>query len=571
MRGHARPNPKWHLPIAAAVALWAFPSAEAARRAAVAHPAPAQLKVDGSLEDWNPGVYGVSPPISLSGNTSFIEEGTIEGDADQSVELYAAMGKSQLFIAATVTDDQVVGHHRGPELWRGDGLEVLIARPRGGVLHLGISPAGDVHVFSPGDERTRALERGVRGAARIQPPGYVLELAIPYAAFGSSGPGSLPAINFAARDADPGESPPAHRTWSGYRHKAVASFGSLIFHRPDRARVRWPVCRRFSSVVEVQEPLSAREGQLWSKDEPVRLRLVNYQSADANWTEFWTRWDAERLVRDLDAGARLHLNAIRIFVFFEEFGGATPKREMIRRLEATVNAAAARGMVSVVSFFPFKKEFRPERWPEMESHLRQTVAHFRGSPAIAMWDLMNEPDHVWAQPDAGVTASQVDAWARHMAAAVREADPTHLITVGLAGHFAAEDGPHEPEQAQGWVDVVSLHWYFDLNRLKAGLAKAKALQKPVILQEFGVTGLYFDEQAAERHYSQVCAAAEQANLSGVGAWELLDHPVGSISWYRRPWIEGEENYFGLLTSDRLPKRQAGAFCRCLDVPRLVIR
>ena len=145
------------------------------------------------------------------------------------------------------------------------------------------------------------------------------------------------------------------------------------------------------------------------------------------------------------------------------------------------------------------------------------------------------------------------------------------MTVGLAGHYAVKDGPVVAAEALPGVDVQSLHWYFGEERLSAGLARARsAMEKPLVLQEFGVSGLLWDEASAEGQYQRACRAAEAAQLAGFGAWELYDHPVGSIRWVKEPWKESQENYFGLLRPDGTPKRQAAAFCRCLDAPALRI-
>jgi hypothetical protein len=546
-------------------------SALAYRRAAVAIECSEPPKIDGHLKDWNPGLFGVAPALAFVPAAAVVEEGQISGPQDFSSEIFLASCNGNVYVAGIVTDDTVAFERHG-EMWRGDMFEVLLGTSEEGYLHVGINPAGDVFVFHSASSNGTAQKLAIEGAARAGGPGYFFELKIPLNALASSKETKSVPFNLAARDRDPGEAPPAHITWSGYRHNLRGSFGDLWFETaPPKVTKTWPTCPN-GPLVAITEPLKAVDRRLMAGQSPVRLRMVNYQSAEASWPDFWTNWDLGRIKKDLDLAAKLKINSIRLFVFFKEFGGADPQVEMISRLDAVIRQAALRGMISVVSFFPFDKDFRPARYAEMSAHLSRIVHAFRGDPAIAMWDLMNEPDHMWMKPESGVKPVDVYRWGRHMAEAVRRSDPTHLITVGLAGHFAVNPGPLRKDEYLDFVDVVSIHWYFDPKAMASGFEKAKkALVAPVILQEFGASGLLLTEAEADRHYQKLCGAAEKAQLSGVAAWELFDHPVGSVGHFSPAWREHTDSYFGLLDAKGQPKRQAGAFCNCLtNVPELRI-
>lgn len=316
----------------------------------------------------------------------------------------------------------------------------------------------------------------------------------------------------------------------------------------------------------LSSPLSASGEQLMNGATAVRLRLINFQSSQNNWKTFWSAFDEKQISKDLDAAQKLRANAIRIFVFDEIFGIPAVEAKWLERLHFVVQEAAKRGLVSVVSFFPFKKEFRSEWHARMRAHLEAVVVGFKGDPAIAMWDLMNEPDHAWKQ--SGTKAQDVEQWAKAMYSAVKAADPTHLITVGTAGHAFDNAVPSEIE-ALRFVDVQSVHWYGEKSELVSRLEHAKG-KAPVVLQEFGATSLYLGEAAATELIDTACAEAKRAKIAGVGVWELFDHPVGSIGHQADKWLETPENDFGLITADGRPKAQAAAFCRCLSVPQLKI-
>lgn len=541
----------------------------ASGRAAVARPAlDGGITIDGDLSDWSPGLYGVAPPIPLNSAVSATEEGPAPSMEDFHADFFAVVGPKSITFAGLVIDDELK-HFRGGEMWRGDMVEILLADPRGpsDYLHVGVAPSGDVFVFHPlGPKKAPLVIAGLRAAAKQFRAGYSVEVEIPFTGFGVKDKTTRFELNFAARDADSKDTTHSHLTWSGYRHNLRASFGTLIVDSTAEPKVAWPTCPK-PIHVKIEKPLMSRGKELIAGETPVVLRMVNYQSARENWPNFWTSWDLARIRRDLDMAAKLNINSIRIFVFFGPFGGAKPTAEMLSRLDAVIDEAARRGILSVISFFPFDKDFREERFKEMSDHLRAIVSRYKGDPAIAMWDLMNEPDHMWQKGERGITAADVDRWTKKMLAVTKEADPTHLVTVGLAGHFAVDDKPIREEEALPYVDVISVHWYFDPARLAAGLARAQSIaDKPLILQEFGATGRLYDEVSAAAHYTHVCSAAATQKIAGLAAWELFDHPVGTIAHYDRPWEEADDNYFGLLKADGTPKKTAGVYCSCLEAP-----
>lgn len=536
------------------------------RRAAQVTPVDRPPVLDAVLDEWSPGLFAVTPPVTLTQATTFLEEGGVEGDADHSADVWLATTPGWLHLAARVTDDDVRAAHAGGEQWRDDGLELLLARPDGGLWHLGLSPTGGAWLYQPAGAALGDVK--VKGA--VGPPGYTLEASIPLAAFGAKD-ATLDGwrFNLAARDVDGDAS--AHRVWSGYRHGQRSSLGQLFVGKKAPPVAAQPPCPVPKLRLTLDHPLTARGDTLYAQDTPVTLRLVNYQPAAASWDALWTDFDVRQVAKDLELAARLGANGVRLFVFYAPFGEHQVKPEMLARLKAVIDVASSQGLVAVVSFFPFDKEFRPKAWPGMAAHVKAIVSAFQGHPGIAMWDLMNEPDHAWASAGATVSAKDVAAWAAHLYQAVKAADPTHLVTVGLAGHFATRtDGGVRDDEALPFVDVVSVHGYFDAVPLADFLGRAKRLGKPVVLQEYGRTRLYWTQDEVAAFDEAVCQAARGARLAGVGAWELLDHPVETIDWYKQPWREGEENWFGLATARGEPLPRARVFCRCLDAPRFVV-
>jgi Cellulase (glycosyl hydrolase family 5) len=510
----------------------------------------ATVSVDGDLSEWRFGVSPLSPVVGVAG--SMVEEGEVTSAADASAEVMIAVSDHTLSLAAIVTDDRVIAEHRGGEMWRGDMLEVLFEKD-GALVHIGFSPSGDAHVFS---KHTLVI----KSRTRIEAPGWVLEASIT-----TDAPGK---INFAIKDADPGESPAGHMVWSGHRHNERASLGMLAV-REALAKQKVNLECTAGDVIALNSPLKARGRALIAGDAPLFLRMLNFQGAKNNWARYLEDWDEAAVMADLDRAAALKANAIRVFLFFESFGANRPKSQMLTRLDAIITGAAARGMLTVVSFFADKKDFRPSRYGEMEAHLSAVVSRYKSDAAIAMWDLMNEPDHGFALPGATFTAPQVYAWSERMLAHVKRQDPTHLVTLGLAGHFASSEKPSSKEETLALGDVMSLHWYFAREGLGKGLDRARAaFTGPIVLQEFGSTAWHETEDEAARYYESVCR--QSASLAGVAAWELMDHPTGSIDSQTPRMTQTAENLFGLYDEAGHAKAQAAAFCRCGKPAKLKI-
>lgn len=56
---------------------------------------------------------------------------------------------------------------------------------------------------------------------------------------------------------------------------------------------------------------------------------------------------------------------------------------------------------------------------------------FKNSPAIAAWEIINEPDN--ANPVTGVTQAEMKAFFAAVAAHIKSVDPNHLVTTGIMG------------------------------------------------------------------------------------------------------------------------------------------
>jgi hypothetical protein len=152
-----------------------------------------------------------------------------------------------------------------------------------------------------------------------------------------------------------------------------------------------------------------------------------------------------------------------------------------------------------------------ERW-DAQAHFWQAVAgRCADSPAVFCYDLMNEPvvpggrrqDGDWLGPPFGgkhfvqvITLDQADRprpdiarqWIHHLAAAVREKDRRHLITVGLVDWSLDRPGLTSgfvPGKVADDLDFVSVHLYPQKGKVKEALDTLAgfAVGKPVLIEE----------------------------------------------------------------------------------------
>jgi hypothetical protein len=152
-----------------------------------------------------------------------------------------------------------------------------------------------------------------------------------------------------------------------------------------------------------------------------------------------------------------------------------------------------------------------ERWAVQARFWQAVAGRCAASPAVFCYDLMNEPvvpggkrkDGEWLGPPFGgkhfvqfVTLDQADRprpdiarqWIRHLAAAVREKDTRHLITVGLVDWSLDRKGLTSgfvPAKVAGDLDFVSVHQYPRKGQVGEALKTLAgfAVGKPVLIEE----------------------------------------------------------------------------------------
>jgi hypothetical protein len=208
----------------------------------------------------------------------------------------------------------------------------------------------------------------------------------------------------------------------------------------------------------------------------------------------------ERLTDDLEAAVRALREAGLAAVFvLTDFLWFHP-----RRVEGGVRLFGRRHLVR-------DEERRAEL---LDRVFAPIAAHLRDEPAVAAWDLMNEPE--WAtlgvgtlDPRRSVSRREMRAFLRDLAVLFRERGQ-RPVTVGLASArwLPLVDGLP--------LDFLQVHWYESIDS-PASLARpvrTRDLGRPLLLGEFPTRGCSL---APER----ILEIAAAAGYSGALAWSLL--------------------------------------------------
>ena len=278
---------------------------------------------------------------------------------------------------------------------------------------------------------------------------------------------------------------------------------------------------------EVRHLLAKRFGQAEAED------LIN------------TYEDAWITTRDLDNIKALKMNVVRLTFGYDTLmnDDGSWRDDAFKRMDWLVQNAWQRGIYTVIDYHAFLPESAAQQgsatgyWAnraqqdETVQIWTKIAQHFQGNPAVAMYDLLNEPNNSAPKGTQEPSAATVCALYDRLYHAIRSADPDHAIAMeGLWDWRSLRD----PRRA-GYQNVVcSLHWYhFGQNgtadnnsKTDDDLRNAAAMEQqwriPCFIGEFNLFGDSAAWQYALRGYNQ-------AKLSWA-AWTYKNKAEGDNSW-----------------------------------------
>ncbi|MGB9592825.1 MAG: cellulase family glycosylhydrolase [Anaerolineae bacterium] len=206
-------------------------------------------------------------------------------------------------------------------------------------------------------------------------------------------------------------------------------------------------------------------------------------------------WDLDRLGRVLDAGAKY---GVRFLITLDDYHRGKSEHW-------------------------FQSTFRMEYLP----HVKQVVARFRAHPAVAAWELMNEPT---CGPE-GFSQTCLDAeygWVKETSEAIKALDPCRPVSVGTTGYLWGSEPDRDNFRrmhALPSVDVVSIH-------KQVGSAEADIVQ---VARDLGKP--WFFGEVYYRVYDDACRPirtemlGERADAVAADIRESLDEGAsGYLLW-----------------------------------------
>lgn len=121
--------------------------------------------------------------------------------------------------------------------------------------------------------------------------------------------------------------------------------------------------------------------------------------------------------------------------------------------------------------------------------IQTVVARYKDSPAVGMWELINEPGTT------GVSDQEMKAFFDEAAAAIKAIDPNHLVSSGAQAQYVSGTSDYAYVHSGPNIDVGTLHEYdYDYQgsntiispHLDPTLSAMNSINKPLVVGETGI-------------------------------------------------------------------------------------
>jgi endo-1,4-beta-mannosidase len=341
---------------------------------------------------------------------------------------------------------------------------------------------------------------------------------------------------------------------------------------------------------------------------PDRFRVgVNYWPARTA-MRWWSEFDRAEVERDFTQIAGAGFDSVRIFLTWEDFQPVPDEvdRAMLQRLVAVADVAGGLGLALVPTLFtghmsgvnwipPWAlggsdgdRRFRVvsgggvvaaglRNWytdpvvTDAQALLASEAASaLAGHDALLAWDLGNENSNCVIPP----SRASARAWLARMTSAIREADETARVTIGLHMEDLEQDRLLGPREAAEACDFLTMHGYpiYAIwadgptdDRLLPFLARVTRWLgngSDILFSEFGLptyragdrpgSPLLVSEEAAAAYTARALAALHDCGAVGAMLWCFSDYD--SALWESPPLdLAVHERAFGLWRADGSPK------------------
>jgi len=325
---------------------------------------------------------------------------------------------------------------------------------------------------------------------------------------------------------------------------------------------------------------------------------------------WWSQFDRGEVAADFGRIAASGLDSVRVFLTWEDFQPLPERvdREMLGRLVSVADLAAELGLALIPTLFTGHMSgvnwipawalggsagddrFRVvSRGAIAEGGLRnwysdpavtdaqallaaEAAAALADHEALWAWDLGNENSNCVIPP----TAATARAWLARLTSAIRRADESALLTVGLHMEDLEEDRRLGPADVSASCDFLSMHGYpiyapwangptdEQLLPFLARITRWLGAGRDVLFSEFGLptlrragpserraqgeSSLLVDEDAAAAYTARALEALRRAGCLGAMLWCYSDY--SPALWESPPLDRARhERTFGLWRVD----------------------
>jgi len=290
----------------------------------------------------------------------------------------------------------------------------------------------------------------------------------------------------------------------------------------------------------------------------------------------WTRYDAQIVRQELATLAAHGCNATRSFCYWPDFVPEPERLDeaVLDRFADFLDAHVETGLGTIPTFIVghmsgenWDPSWRGGRDLYRDSWLvaqqawfaAQIAARFGPHPAVVGWLVSNEMP-LYGGPG---TSDEIAAWARAIVEAVRAAGATQPISLG-DGAWGVEvsgvDNGYSLRTLAPLVDFVGPHVYpMEDDEVRQLLTAAfvcelaSGFDRPVVLEEFGVSSDFAADEHAADYYRIVLHSTLLAGARGWIAWNNCDYDdLRDQDPYRHHVFE---MHFGLTDRAGRPKPQ----------------
>lgn len=282
---------------------------------------------------------------------------------------------------------------------------------------------------------------------------------------------------------------------------------------------------------------------------------VNFWSR-AGGPRMWSRYDPAVVREELDVLARHGCNATRSFCFWPDVAPEPGRLDdaVLDRFGDFLDAHREAGLVTVPTLLvghmsgenfdpPWRGGrdlYRDVGLVAEQGLLAEGLARrFAGHPAVAGWIVSNEMP-LYGGPAA---AEEVTAWARLVIQGLRAGGAGQPVSIGDGAwgvEVTGRDNGYSLRALAPLVDFLGPHVYpMEDDGVRQLLAAAFACElagtfdRPVVLEEFGVSGAFASDDHAADYYRQVLHSTLLAGARGWLAWNNTDlDPLAGEDPYR---------------------------------------